>query len=114
MNKLEQQIKLIINIYKSGALSEAESEAKNLIQINPKVAFLYNFLGIILLDQKKNEEALSYFEQGLKVDPNFAMIYNNLGLLFTNTESIRDIKKAENYYKNMINFLKFRSKNIFS
>jgi tetratricopeptide (TPR) repeat protein len=102
MNKLEQQIKLIIKIYKSGALSEAESEAKNLIQINPKVAFLYNFLGIILLDQKKNEEALSYFEQGLKVDPNFAMIYNNLGLLFTNTESIRDIKKAENYYKKSI------------
>ncbi len=47
MNKLEQQIKLIIKIYKSGALSEAESEAKNLIQINPKVAILYNVIKIV-------------------------------------------------------------------
>ncbi len=61
MNKLEQQIKLIIKIYKSGALSEAESEAKNLIQINPKVAFLYNFLGIILLDQKKKRRSFKLF-----------------------------------------------------
>ena len=102
MDKLEKQIKLIINIYKSGALSKAERETKNLIQNNPKIAFLHNLLGIILLDQKKINEAKKYFEQGLKIDPNFAMIYNNLGLLFTKNNSNRDIVKAEKCYKKSI------------
>ena len=60
-------------------------------------------MGLILTGQKKLEEAMEYYEKGLKIDPNFAMIYNNLGLLFFDQQTDESIKKAENYYKKSIN-----------
>ena len=38
--------------------------AKKLIDANPKVVFLYNFLGLISAEQKKIDIALKYYEEG--------------------------------------------------
>ena len=102
MKSLKEKIQLVVDIYKSGDLLEAEQACKELINENSKVAFLYNLLGLILVGQKKFDQAIKYYEQGLKIDPTFAIIYNNLGLLFFDQQTDENIKKAENYYKKSI------------
>ena len=53
MEKLKKEIQSIVDVYKSRDLSKAELLCKKLILTNPKVAFLYNLMGLILTDQKK-------------------------------------------------------------
>ena len=102
MEKLKKQIQSIVDIYKSGNLSKAEHLTKKLISNNPKVVFLYNLLGLILVEQKKTDQGMEWYERGIKIDPNFAMIYNNIGLLFFERKTSDNIKKAENFYKKAI------------
>ena len=78
MEKLKKQIQSIVDIYKSGNLSKAEHLTKKLISNNPKVVFLYNLLGLILAEQKKDDQAIKCYEKGISINPSFGMIYNNL------------------------------------
>ena len=55
---------------------------------------------MILVEQKKIDQAIGCYEKGIRIDPNFAMIYNNLGLLYANNRS--DYIKAEHFYKKSI------------
>ena len=100
MEKLKKEIQRAVDSYKSGNLSESEELARKLIVSNPKVVFLYNLMGLILIGQNKINEAVEYYEKGVKIDPSFAEIYNNLGLLYINNKS--DSKKAEYFYKKAI------------
>ena len=59
-------------------------------------------MGLILIGQNKINEAVEYYDKGVKIDPSFAEIYNNLGLLYINNKS--DSKKAEYFYKKAIFF----------
>ena len=95
MEKLKKHIESIINIYKSGNLSKAEILAEQAIKDNPRVAFLYNLLGLILAEQKKDTQAIKCYEKGISVDPNYGMIYNNLGYIYFRFKSHKDIKKSE-------------------
>ena len=97
MENIKEQIDSIIDIYKSGDLKKAEFLCKELLIKNSNIVFLYNLLGLILVEQKKIDQAIESYEKGIKIDPNFAMIYNNLGLLFT--ENKFDDKKGESFYK---------------
>ena len=106
MEKLKKQIELIVNVYKSGNFAKAELLTKDLIKDNQKVVFLYNLLGLILIEQKKIDEAINCYEAGIKIDPNFSMIYNNLGLLYFQHKNDNDIIKIENYYKKAISLNK--------
>ena len=102
MEKLKKHIQSIIHIFKSGNLSKAELLTKQAININPKIVFLYNLLGLILSEQKKDAQAMKCYEEGIGIDPNFGMIYNNMGLLFFKNKSTDSIKKAEKFYKKAI------------
>ena len=100
MEKLKKEIQSIVDLYKSRDLSKAELLCKKLIEANPKVEFLYNLLGLILVGQGKIETAIEYYNKAIKINSNFAMPYNNLGLLYVNHKF--DYKKAENFYKKSI------------
>ena len=102
MEKLKEQIQSIVDIYKSGNLLEAEFLTGQLINNNPKVVFLYNLLGLILAEQKKDDQAMKCYEKGIDIDPNYGMIYNNIGLLFYKKKTADNIKKAERFYKKAI------------
>ena len=54
MEKLKKEIQSVVDIYKSRDLLKAKLLCEKLIIVNPKVAFLYNLMGLILTDQKKN------------------------------------------------------------
>ncbi len=100
MDELKKQIKIAVDALKSQRVKEAENLTKKLISENPKIVFLYNLLGLILVQQEKFDQALEWYQKGIEVDPNFAMIYNNLGLLYSNQKN--DNVKAEEYYKKSI------------
>ena len=95
MENLQNKIQNLLNLYKSKKLIEAEKVAKNLIKVNPRVAFLYNLLGLILSAQKKTDEAMKYYKEGIKADPSYAMNYNNLGIIYRDKN---DNNSAELYY----------------
>ena len=99
MKNIKIEIQQTVNLYKSQKFSEAEQLSKKLIETNPKVAFLYNLLGLILAGQGKNEEAIMYYKKGIIIKPDYAMIYNNLGTVY---KSKRNYSDAENYYKKSI------------
>ena len=76
MENLKKKIQLLLNLYKSKNLFKAELLNKELINAHPQVVNLYNVLGLILSEQKKIDEAIMYYEKGIKIDPNYAVIYN--------------------------------------
>jgi superkiller protein 3 len=75
-----------VSAFKSGKIIEAEILVKKLIEINPRVAFLYNLLGLILYKKKEINKALEAYEKGIEIDSNFANIYNNIGILLYNNK----------------------------
>jgi len=102
MKNLKAEIQSAVNVYKSGDLAKAEILSKKLIQDNPKIVFLYNLLGLVLTEQKKIDEAIRCYEDGIKIDPDFAMNYNNLAQLYVNHKFEKLSEKAENLYKKSI------------
>ena len=96
MENLKKEIQQALNLYKSQKYSEAELLSKKLVEKNPKVSFLYNLLGLILVGQEKDDEAIKYYEKGIGIKPDYAMIYNNLGTAY---KAKKNYAKAENYYK---------------
>ena len=99
MKNLQKKIQLLLNVYRSKKLPKAEVINKKLIDAYPSAVILYNILGLILTDQEKLDEAIEWYEKGIKIKPDFAMIYNNLGSLYKLKE---DYSKSENYYKKSI------------
>ena len=79
MKKLLREIQVLLNLYKSKNLHEAELLGNNLIKKYPNVAILYNIFGLVLTDLKKFNEAIICFEKGIIIGTNNAEIYNNLG-----------------------------------
>ena len=107
MEELKQKIHAAVKLYQSGDFVECEKEAKNLIQLNPRVAFLHNLLGLTLNAQNRIDESIASYNKGLIIDPSYAMIYNNLALIYyhRSQKSINfetNIKKAEELYKKCI------------
>ena len=104
MENLKQKIQAVVKLYKSGDFIKCETNTRRLIELNPKVAFLYNLLGLTLNAQNRMDEAIDSYNKGIKIDPNYAMIYNNLGIIYYEKSSKgknfkSDIKKAEDLYK---------------
>ena len=52
MEKLKKQIEVAVGAFKNQRLLEAEKLTKKLIIENPKIAFLYNLLGLIFIQQQ--------------------------------------------------------------
>ena len=100
MENLEKIIQKVVELYKTKKITEAELLGKKLITENPKVSYLYNLLGLVLIENKKFDEAQKFFEKGLSLKPSYAMIYNNMGTLF---KLKGEYTKAESCYKKSIN-----------
>ena len=106
MEKLKKEIQIVIDAYKSGDLLKAETICKELLGKNPKIAFLYNLIGLIMSAKNQIESAIEYYKKGLEIDPNYAMIYNNLGLIYFNKKNDKYINEAEECYLKSISINK--------
>ena len=99
MEFIKKEIQQAVDLYKLQKYYQAEMFTRKLMDENPKIAFLYNLLGLILDAQKKYDEAIKYYEKGISIKPDYAMIYSNLGNIYKIKEKYED---AENCYKKSI------------
>ena len=99
-SNLQKKIKIILNLFKSKKLNEAESFCRETIKSYPTTVILYNILGLILTNLKKMDEAILCYEQGIKIKPDYAMFYNNLGSIYKSKENYL---KSEDCFKKAIN-----------
>jgi len=95
---LEEDIKSILNLFKSNKLVDAKKEVDKKIIKNPNSFVLYNILGAILAEDMKLEEAVENYKKSIKINPNYAEAYNNLGVSFYKLnkldEAIQSYEKA--------------------
>ena len=75
-------IKNLINLYKSGKFSIAEKKVIKLLKKDPNNFFLLNLFGIILASQEKLDKAIINYRKSIKINPNYIDAYNNLGGAF--------------------------------
>jgi Tfp pilus assembly protein PilF len=102
MENLKEKIQLIVDLYKSQKLEKAEILSKKLIEKHTKEVFIYNLLGLILTSQNKDDEAIKYYEEGLKINSKFPEIYNNLGNLIIKNRFDENKKRAEDLFNKSI------------
>ena len=95
MKNINQKIQELLNLFKSKKFTDAEVLTRETIAMNPNNAFLYNFLGLILSELKRNDEAINIYKKGIKIDKNFSLFYNNLGIIY---QSRKEYKKAIIFY----------------
>ena len=85
-------------LFNLNELNSLEEKAKKLVNKYPKVANLYNILGVVLQKKRKFDEAITNFRKAIDIHPNSHLAYNNLGnILFTKKkfeESINSYKEA--------------------
>ena len=99
MNNIEKKIDILLNLFKSKKLVEAERFNNDLILKYPDTPYLFNIHGLILTEQKKINKAIEIYKKGLKIDPNYSVIHNNLGSLY---DIQGHFTEAENHFKTSI------------
>jgi len=99
MNNIEKKIDILLNLFKSKKLVEAEIFNNDLILKYPDTPYLFNIHGLILTEQKKINKAIEIYKKGLKIDPNYSVIHNNLGSLY---DIQGKFTEAENHFKTSI------------
>jgi len=63
-------------------------------ELNGDNPYLYNNLGLLLLEEGRYDEAVEYLGDAVALEPNEAYIYNNYGLALLNTGAEDDAVEA--------------------
>jgi len=71
----------LISLYQKGDLQNALKLAELLIEKNPKISKIHNFLGLINSSLYKNEESLKNFSKAIELKKNYAEAHHNKGVL---------------------------------
>lgn len=87
-----------------------------IIKINPNIAKVHNYLGVIRATQDNLDEAVSCYQRAISIDLDYAHAYNNLGVVLSKKDetewAINCYEKAISLqpdfdlpYKNLINLV---------
>ncbi len=68
---------------------------------NPKDARAAYYLGNLLYDRRRHEEAIKLWEQSAALDPNFSIVWRNLGIAYFNIR--RQPARAKSMYERAFN-----------
>lgn len=97
VNRLQSSNMSIIT-KRSALLSQAESECRRAIQIDPNLAEAHTMLGLVQKEQGRLTEAKQSFSRAIKIDPDFGMAYTQQGLLEAQTgdyaAAMQDLNQA--------------------
>lgn len=85
-----------VALYATGNLDEAEEAYKEQLVIDGSNWVARNNLANVLRDEKKFDEAISYYEQAIKLSPKSINTYINLGSVYQ--YSLNDVDKALDVY----------------
>ena len=99
MSTIENEIKILLNLFNSAKFDILISKAKKLIRKAPEYLILYNILGSAYQNIGELKLAKETFTKGYKMDPNNIAIMNNLANVYKN---IGEIELSENLFKKII------------
>jgi predicted TPR repeat methyltransferase len=66
------------------------------LEVAPMVEAYYN-IGVILMHQERNKEAIQYLQQAISIDPNYLPVFINLGSIYLKLQQLDQAK--EQYQK---------------
>ena len=88
----------LIDLYSAGQLKETIDESIRLSKIYPNDAFVYNIMGISLMNIAENEEAIESYRKAIKIKSDYTDAYYNMGNALLNIgkneEAIVSFKEA--------------------
>jgi len=99
MNNIENEIKILLNLFNNAKYDILISKAKKLIKKIPEYLILYNILGSAYQSIGDLKLAKETFLKGYKMDPNNIAIMNNLANVYKN---IGEIEQSEDLFKKII------------
>ena len=99
MNNIENEIKILLNLFNSAKYDILISKTKKLIKKIPEYLILYNILGSAYQSIGDLKLAKETFLKGYKMDPNNIAIMNNLANVYKN---IGEIEQSEDLFKKII------------
>ena len=95
----QQQISYLLQHYQAGRLSEAEKLAVDITQEFPKYQYAWKILGVLLLANGRNSEALDANQKTVELSPKDAESHYNLGITL---QELGRLNEAEASYKEAI------------
>ena len=75
----QEQLKILIDLYQSGKLDEAEGKVQNLLKQFPENTTCLNVLGVILDRKGQTEEAIKIYQKALQINENSPETHFNVG-----------------------------------
>jgi len=71
-----------MRLHKEGRLDGAEKCYRGLLNLEPDNANALHYLGVLLYQRDKNDQALEMIQKSIAIDPSVASWHNNLGNIF--------------------------------
>ena len=99
MSNIENEIKILLNLFDSAKFDILISKAKKLLKKAPEYLILYNILGSAYQNIGDLKLAKEIFIKGYKMEPNNIAIMNNLANVHKN---IGEIELSESLFKKII------------
>jgi len=78
-----------------------ETMWRDILAKRPSNIRAYNDLGLALVKQGKNDEAMTYFKKAMEINPRFIVLYNNIGLLLLNSG---DLEQATQFFTQAVTY----------
>ena len=98
---LDQELKQFVSEYSVENHNYAKKKAGILFTKNPKDISLFNTIGVLFLQNKKYEDAITVLQKVINLDPKDVNSYHNLGVAWTQLNKIDEAMscylKAENF-----------------
>ena len=112
MKNIENDIKILLNLFNGAKFDLAISKSKRLIREFPEYVILYNILGSSYQNTGKHNLAKNIFTKGYQIDPNNIAIMNNLANTYKNIGEFdlsanlfeKIISKKPDYINSYVNF----------
>ena len=99
MSNIENEIKILLNLFNSAKFDILISKAKKLIKKTPEYLILYNILGSAYQNIGDLKLAKETFIKGYKMEPNNIAIMNNLANVHKN---IGEVELSESLFKKIM------------
>lgn len=88
-----------IFLYRRARIKDAEAKLRSAIKSNPEDLLAYHYLGRILMDQKRNQEAIDAFLRSEKICSEFPDNHHFLGILYNQQgDEEKSHKSFERYF----------------
>lgn len=99
MKNIENNIKVLLNLFNASKFDLVISKSKKLIREFPEYVILYNILGSAYQNSGSFILARDIFIKGYKMDPSSIPIMNNLANVYKN---IGEFELSENLFEKII------------